>query len=182
MPGWPQRGRDWVMADRDPVEPELKFLIEPGALGALRAHPLFRRPTWEEHLRSVYFDTAQGELRAAGFSLRVRDVGGAFVQTVKQLGASVGFVRGEWECRVPSARPDLSALARTPAGNGLGGEVVLRRVFTTTVRRTSWLWRDGSGIVEASLDQGEIRAQNRRARICEVELELKSGAPGVLFG
>src|SRR5450432_119436 len=98
------------MADRDPVETELKFLIEPGALARLRAHPLFGGPKWEERLRSVYFDTLQGDLRAGGFSLRVRKIGAVFVQTVKQCGPSFGVARGEWECRVPSARPDLPAL------------------------------------------------------------------------
>ena len=40
----------------------------------------------------------------------------------------------------------------------------------------------GPDIVEIrGLDQGEVRAQARRTRICELELELKSGAPGALF-
>lgn len=170
------------MADRDPLETELKFLVEPGALSRLRAQPLLSGPRWEERLRSVYFDTSRGDLRDAGLSLRVRKVGATFVQTVKECGSPAGFARGEWECPVPSARPDLAALSRTPAADVLdGSEADLRPVFTTTVRRTSWLWRDGAAIVELSLDQGEVRAKDRRARICELELELKSGTPGALF-
>jgi inorganic triphosphatase YgiF len=170
------------MADSDPVETELKFLIEAGVLPKLRAHPLLAGPKWEERLRSVYFDTPQGDLRDAGYSLRVRKTGAVFMQTVKACGPSLGFARGEWERQVRSSRPDLAALAQTPAGGTLnGGEAVLQPVFTTTVRRTSWLWRGGGDIVELSLDQGEVRAKDRRTRICELELELKSGASGALF-
>jgi triphosphatase len=170
------------MADSDPVETELKFLIEPRELPKLRAHPLLSGPKWEARLRSVYFDTPEMDLRAAGFSLRVRKVGAVFVQTVKRCGSSFGVARGEWERQVPSARPDPAALSRSPAARLLdGGEAALHPVFTTTVLRTSWLWRDGADIVELSLDRGEIRAKDRRARICELELELKSGAPAALF-
>ena len=170
------------MADSDPVEIELKFLVEPAVLSRLRAHPLLAGPRWEERLRSVYFDTSRGDLRTAGFSLRVRKVGAVFVQTIKQCGPPAGLARGEWECAVSSARPDLPALAATPvAGLFDGGVAALHPVFTTTVRRTSWLWRGGADIVELSLDQGEVRAKDRRAWICELELELKSGTPGALF-
>jgi triphosphatase len=57
----------------------------------------------------------------------------------------------------------------------------LTPVFATNVRRvTRMIERDGATI-EAALDRGELLAGDDRAGVCELELELKSGAPRVLF-
>ncbi|MEO8925834.1 MAG: CYTH domain-containing protein, partial [Caulobacteraceae bacterium] len=171
-----------TMAVGEPVETELKFQVGPRGLGKLAAHPAFAAAAEDKRLRSVYFDTPQGALWAAGFSLRVREAGGAFVQTVKQAGAFAGFSRGEWECQTASGRPDLAALAQTPAAGRLGGDTAaLRPVFTTTVRRATRLWREGAAVIELSLDVGQIRAGKTVWAIRELELELKAGTPDALF-
>jgi inorganic triphosphatase YgiF len=58
----------------------------------------------------------------------------------------------------------------------------LRPVFTTEFSRARRIleWPSGE-IVELAIDRGEIRARDRTRPLCEVELELKAGAPGRLF-
>jgi triphosphatase len=170
------------VADPGPRETELKFLLGRDDLARIHTLPRFARPGPATRLRSVYFDTPDADLWAAGFTLRVREASGAFVQSVKRGGPADGVTRGEWENPVASRRLDLSALAKTPVADVLNGrEGRLRAVFTTTVRRTTWMWRRGSAAVEVSLDEGDVRAAARAARILELELELKAGPPSLLF-
>ena len=39
----------------------------------------------------------------------------------------------------------------------------------------------GDGVVEVALDRGAVSADGYGSPICELELELKSGAPSLLF-
>ncbi|HTI67262.1 MAG TPA: CHAD domain-containing protein [Caulobacteraceae bacterium] len=164
-------------------ETELKFEVAPGALGKLRKHPALAAPATTSRLRSVYYDTPDHDLRNAGVSLRVRESGGRFVQTVKTREGPGSIERGEWERDVDGARPEASALAGTPAeavlnGHGAGD---LAEVFSTTVERAVRLWSDGSALVELSLDEGRIDAGGDREPIHELELELKAGGAAALF-
>ncbi len=120
-------------------------------------------------------------MKAAGFSLRVREVGGAWVQTVKSEAQGVA-ARGEWETPLPDAGLDLKAAARTPLGDvlkGLRGE--LGPLFVTRVARGKRIIRQGAARVEAAIDQGVVEAGGHTTAICELELELKDGAPQALF-
>jgi triphosphatase len=104
--------------DRD-TETELKFEIAAPALMKLLEHPALSVPSEAICLRTVYFDTADHDLRNAGLSLRVRATGGRFVQTVKTR-VSAGMInRHEWESGVSGEQPDQAALARTPAARAL---------------------------------------------------------------
>lgn len=166
------------------TETELKFEIAKSALARLRMHPALSDRAENLRLRSVYFDTPDHALREIGLSLRVRNSGGRFIQTVKAC-ASAGIVqRHEWETEIAAQDPDLAALARTPAAAILDGRAAntLTAIFSTTVQRAVHLWRDGTTLIELSVDQGEISAGERREPIREIELELKNGEPGALFG
>ena len=66
------------------TETELKFRLGPGAVVRLSGHPALQGEQTTDHLRSVYFDTPDSLLRAAGFSLRVRATGSGFIQTLKR--------------------------------------------------------------------------------------------------
>ena len=164
-------------------EIELKFEVAAESLAKLKRHPAFARRAGAEQLRSVYFDTADHDLRNAGLTLRVRETAGRFVQTVKTRSGSGMIERGEWEVSIPGERPDAGALAHTPAAEVLdwlqGPD--LEPVFTTTVDRSVRLWGEGGVQVEVSLDRGEIRAGASREPIRELELELKSGETSALF-
>lgn len=54
-------------------------------------------------------------------------------------------------------------------------------IFATDVVRETWLLQLGRSQIECAVDRGIVTADGRRAPICEVELELKSGQPARLF-
>jgi inorganic triphosphatase YgiF len=172
------------MTDQD-REIELKLELEPGSADRLRA-ALGAPPARVERLLSIYFDTPEGALRKAGFSLRVRRAGERFIQTVKQDAGEVAglFDRPEWEWDVPGAEPDLELAARTPLGETLGKKVrrKLRPLVRSEMCRTTWLLdRDGSAL-EVTLDEGEVGGGAAAQTIAELEIELKRGAAPALLG
>jgi inorganic triphosphatase YgiF len=159
-------------------EIELKFLIPPEAaeaiLGALDGEGAVRQ------LDATYYDTADHALRRAGFGLRVRDGEGGRKQTLKSASAGGVFSRGEWEEKIVGPAPDRDALARTPVAEMLA-EAALSPVFTTRVERVIRMVRSGETLIEVALDRGQLSVGERHAAVCELELELKAGAPEALF-
>jgi hypothetical protein len=98
-----------------PREIELKLQCEGADLTELARHPFLHsaEPEQAAFLTSTYYDTAAGDLREAGLSLRVRREGEAYLQTVKVASAGAGlFDRPEWEGPVADAQPDLARSAR----------------------------------------------------------------------
>ena len=89
-----------------------------------------------KHLKSVYYDTPKRTLRRNGLSLRVRQSGARFVQTVKTECGDDPLRRGEWEA--PSfLAPDL-ALAMPFIPEKLRSDLAaqpLEAVFTADIRR-----------------------------------------------
>jgi inorganic triphosphatase YgiF len=163
-------------------EVELKFEMTDEALTRLAKHPAFAAPAQTSRLRSVYFDNPDRDLKNASFGLRVRHSENGRVQTLKWEKPAAPLLRREWETGLTGERPDLAALAETPAAEVLnGGDEVLEPVFTTTVERDRRLWVHGEDVVELSLDRGEITSGARHEPICELELELKAGDPQALF-
>ncbi len=167
-------------------EIELKLDVEDGCASALAGMPLLARgPDKVADQLSIYYDTPDGTLREGGFTLRVRQSGSRFVQTVKQsAGMSAGlFDRPEWECDIGGPDPDLDAAAETPLGELLGKKIrkKLKPLIRVEVRRSRWdLERDGSSI-ELILDEGEVIGGEARQKIAEIELELKEGEAPRLF-
>lgn len=159
-------------------EIELKFLIAPEASDEILA-----RLEGQEAVRQLdatYFDTADHALRKAGYGLRIRDGENGRKQTLKSASSGGVFARGEWESAVVGPEPDRDLLAKTPAAKVINGDA-LTPVFATNVRRvTRLIHRDGA-VIEAALDLGELLANERRAGVSELELELKAGAARVLF-
>ncbi len=178
------------------METELKLLVDPGDVAAFRRHALLKQHAIEKPhqqlLTSIYFDTPDLYFRRHGASLRVRQLDGCWVQTLKGSTApSAGlYQRDEWETPVESAYPDLGALARLvkhDAGwSGMLADSALAKplvtVFTTRVKRTIWMLRLEQGDdVELALDQGAVEHDKTHLPISEIELELKSGDPAHLF-
>lgn len=163
-------------------EIELKFLLPPEAaslaLAELKAVQAGEGAV--RQLDATYFDTPDHALRRAGYGLRVRDGEGGRKQTLKSASAGGVFSRGEWETAVEGPGPDRDALALTPAAAMLEDRP-LAPVFTTHVERVVRLIQVGDAIIETALDRGELSAADRRAPVCELELELKAGPPRALF-
>lgn len=173
----------------DAREVELKLEMRPEQAGALLAHPSVEaHRTGEPHtrrLRSVYFDSETLGLKAAGISLRVREVAGGFIQTLKRGERAAGglFEREEHEIEVASLSLELDSVdpgLRSAVDAALGGTTPVP-VFETDMQRVHVGQRDGEDVWELDLDQGHVVAGSARVAISEVELELVDGNPVRLF-
>ncbi len=181
------------------VEIELKLALptsDPASLAKrlVKTPVLARRKATHQHLHNVYFDTPEQILRQQRVALRIRRIGSEakpqWLQTLKTGGSndsadSALSQRGEWEAPVPSGKLNLATLETTP-WSGIDPEGTVFRAlapcFVTSFERTSWLVRRrGGSVVEVALDIGQIVAGDKHTPICELELELKAGAPAALF-
>lgn len=172
------------------TETELKLRLDRTGPAKLRRHPLIRRLKAGKAVikdqKSVYFDTPGLALWKNRVALRVRHEGERRIQTVKTPGQSLSGVwaRGEWESDIAGDRPVLARIGADCPAEILrqpGLAETLAPLFVTEVRRTQVILRDVEGEVELALDEGRIVAGERVEEICEVELELRSGTPALLF-
>ncbi|MFP5410094.1 MAG: CHAD domain-containing protein [Gammaproteobacteria bacterium] len=174
------------MTNQHPQEIELKLTLPPGAVDAfLRRMARRRAAPSVQTLVTLYFDTPDFALSAAGVALRVRRVGRRWLQTLKTEGERAGGLsrRIEYEMPVRGGALDWTrfppeALAHVP--DSARAQVV--PVFETRFHRTAWLLKGRGGAqIEVALDVGEVVAGERSQPLCEIELELKSGQPDALF-
>lgn len=166
-------------------ERELKFEFESGeAIEALVDAASAGAPPRVQMLETIYFDTPDFDLREGGLSLRVRRAGDQYVQTMKRyVRAGGGADRWEQAHEVSGPVPQFDAadakmLSRVSV---IAEKAVLRPVFTVRSERMTWQ-RNAEGVdVEFALDRGEIFAGGAKTSLCELEIELKQGAPRDLF-
>lgn len=172
-------------------EIELKFLLDETAArhvmaGVKRLAAPQSRAQWRK-LTSVYYDTPDHALKAAGIALRLRRMNRRWVQTVKVGAAPRGGLQsvGEWECVAPGGRLALDLVAEPDVRadiEALVGDSDLAPVCETVVRRsTSVLSLEGGASAEVAIDVGEVRAGGASAPLIEAEFELLSGTPGALY-
>lgn len=173
------------MADPSPnIETELKLRFDPQHLDQLHTCSLLsgdgRATPLSKHLESVYFDTADFQLRDRRVTLRVRRVGDQYVQTIKTPGD--GLRRGEWEMPVDGPAPDLAAIQDPAAWAELGSlsPDALAPIFTTRIDRE--VYRIEQPAVEVAVDVGEITTDTGAVEpVSEVEFELVNGSAADLF-
>ncbi|MDB5688313.1 MAG: inorganic triphosphatase [Sphingomonas bacterium] len=170
-----------------PLDMEVEFKLEasPADLDQLAASPLLAGVTLSRKQQvSTYFDAPGLPLRAAGLSLRVRQAGGSFVQTVKAEGAATAglFARPEWECEIGGEQPVVDEAAG-PLTTLLPATTLqaLAPAFVVTVTRRTGLLQYHGASIELVLDVGEVSAGGRTDPVAELELELKSGPAEALF-
>src|SRR3954453_15353029 len=168
-------------------EIELKLLVDADRMAHFNAAPVIatnaRNKGARKHLKSVYYDTPERTLRRNGLSLRVRQSGACFVQTVKTDAVDDPLRRGEWEASVHSLAPDLT-LAMPFIPEKLRGHLEaqpLEAGFTAEVHRHARLIELPAGTVEMPFDQGELTAGDRSLPVSEIELELKSGSASAVY-
>ena len=170
------------------MEIEFKFCIPPERLAAVQAAA--RRGT-HAHIRmeARYFDTPDAALSSRGIAFRLRREGDQWVQTVKALGKGPldreehNVDRGHATGPAPEPQPELHA--GTVAGTRLLGALQaasgpLTETYGTEMDRVTRDIAFKGGVVELALDIGRVIAhrgtpQQKEARICELELELKAG-------
>ncbi|MGK5044705.1 CHAD domain-containing protein [Janthinobacterium sp. GB4P2] len=182
------------------MEIELKLLLAPQDAPRLRAHPLLAQYAQGApqllHMHDIYVDTPDLQLCRHQAGLRVRQVDGRWVQTLKAGGNVSGGLhsRHEWEDDVPGPQPDLAVLdsaigRKQPIRALLRQDAIrdaLQPVFTTRIERTVWQLRTPQGDqIECVLDQGVIESgadgAARSVAVSEIELELKQGQAASLF-
>ncbi len=180
------------MNSPNPMEVELKLALPPTGPNALRRHPLLADASSsarQQTLTNTYFDTPQGDLAKAHVALRIRQVDGQVLQTVKTAGQGGGGLshRDEWEWAITGPQLDFDRLATLPPFQGELGRMLeaLAPTLSTNFSRHSWQLIDTSNHhhshVELVLDEGEIISGDYRTTIREIELELKSGEPDDLW-
>src|SRR3954470_13609107 len=168
-------------------EIELKLFVDADRIVHFNAAPVIainaRNKGARKRLKSVYYDTPERTLRRNGLSLRVRQSGARFVQTVKTDAVDDPLRRGEWEASVPSLAPDLTlAMPFIPEKpRGQLEAKPLEAVVTADVHRHARMIDLPSGTVEIAFDRGELTAGDRSLPVSEIELELKSGSASAIF-
>ncbi|RDJ97389.1 CYTH and CHAD domain-containing protein [Cupriavidus lacunae] len=177
------------------MERELKLELLQDQAEGLIGLPLVTscsvEPPHEDRLMSTYFDTPDLSFRRLHASLRVRQAGEHFVQTLKTSGTQHGalYEREEFESAIPGNTPDLGALQdKLPEGTALGTLIResdlaerLKPIFVTDVRRTVLLLRLPQGDeVELAVDRGVVRANDIAEPIRELEMEIQAGEPAHL--
>ena len=168
-------------------EIELKLLVADDRLADFNAAPIIatnaRNKGTRKHLKSVYYDTPERTLRRNGLSLRVRQSGARFVQSVKAEFEDDPLRRGEWETSVPSIDPDLG-LAIPFIPPNLRSDLErhqLEAVFTADIRRRTRIIELPSGTVEIAFDHGFLKSGDRSMPVSEIELELKGGSATAIY-
>jgi inorganic triphosphatase YgiF len=167
-------------------EIEVKLELAPGSLPALNKIPQLKTaqitPKRATEV-SVYFDTDKYKLRKKGVILRVRRVGGRYVQTIKTANNIGPLERDEWEAELAGQHPNLT-LAKDTALEPLMTNKLRRRLrplFETRVQRTVYPIVTNSHEIALAVDRGTIDTGTRALPVCEVELELKRGPTAELF-
>lgn len=174
------------------TETEIKLIFEGRALARLaKTETLLAAaegPVRRRRLKSVYFDTDDRLLFRRGHTLRIRQDGTRFTQTVKAEATSDAEMasRPEWESPVAGPDPDLDRAADTPVPDILAGKertaADLKPLVLVEVSRTLRLLRpDPQTLIEMAIDRGRITAGEQTEAVAEVELELKEGEPAALF-
>ena len=173
----------------DDREIELKLALAPDDMARLRRHSCLEADRQGEpsskRLVSIYFDTPDFSLAAAGISLRLRRVGDGHIQTIKTAGTAISglFDRDEWEIPVATEALDHDHLRATGLAIFGDGALIeqLRPAFATEIDRTIYRLAGPDWEVEAAFDQGRVVVAERSEEICELELELVRGRPRHLF-
>ena len=172
------------------VETELKFALPPRFASSVLQHPAVERAATElprtERLLSVYYDTPQFDLLAAGVALRLRRTPKGWLQTIKWAGSALGGLhqRAELETPVPDQQLDFAVLEGSDVA-GLFAPASLRKRlkprFVTDFERINRTLQMGATRIALSFDRGEIVAGRSREPISELELELIDGETVALF-
>lgn len=168
------------------METELKFspVTAEQAAAVLAERTLWTAQTPPRVLRmeALWYDTADGALARARWTLRLRREDGRGVCTLK--GPSSGWSREEYElpAETPeqgaaalSLRPELPEEVRAALGQPL------TPVCGARFDRTAVLCASDGVTFELSRDEGVLFCGAREAPLSEIELELKSGDAQALF-
>ncbi len=135
-------------------------------------------------MKAAYFDTDDYILSKNDIAMRVRMEGNRIVATLKWGGKSEGGLHIRGEINVPVndqacfINPDPQIFSESEVGQellSLIGFKSVHSIIETNFIRSRFRVDDGNGIMEISIDQGEIITAEGTAPISELEIELFSG-------
>jgi triphosphatase len=151
-------------------------LVLAAGLRALGEYVLEPAPA-PELQENTYYDTADGRLAAARHGLRVRQLPGRALITLK--GPATVDERGvhrRVEHEFPGADPDPASWppgAARELGMALTGGMALAPIAAVSTRRhILHAVRDGVVVAELALDRGVLRGVGREQPFTELEIEL----------
>ena len=155
-------------------EVELKYAATPAQFAALKAdfphlHPI--------EMETTYYDTPKGDLGRRKITLRRRLENGVSVCTLKTPTGTAA--RGEFqvECdNITDAIPILCKLSNLEDLLFLTAEGVIPVCGAKFTRWAKTISISGC-TMEIALDKGILLGGGKAEPLCEVEVELKSGAP-----
>lgn len=134
------------------------------------------------HMRSTYYDTADGVLSQRKWTLRLRDEGGHKVAAFKTANMSDDagfFTRNEWQCSAESIHEAIPLLIDQGAPRELKSLLKDTPLVATCGaefdRKAAYLFMDDGVRIEMAGDLGYLFSGDKREPICELELELLYG-------
>lgn len=145
------------------------------------------REAGEKTLLNAYFDTSDSWFRRHDSGLRTRQKQGQFEQTLKLAGQQHGaaHIRPEYNVPADGVIPQLSAFPAEvwPTGTDVGllQQQLIELFRTDFVRKTLLLETRSGTRIELVFDQGMVAGGGAEEMICELELELQSGAVRDIF-
>lgn len=141
-------------------------------LGVYTLHP---EPE-PERQQNRYFDTADRRLGQARYGLRVREVGGRSLVTLKGPAEVSAGLHRRAEYEFPHTNPDPRTWPAGPARELalalLGSAPLLPTVTVHTTREVIMAHYQGQAVAELCLDRGVIHAGQRSEPFTELEIEL----------
>lgn len=130
-----------------------------------------------EQQHNTYFDTSDGRISAAGYSLRIRVIGERRIATLKRTRSRQGNVRVRDEWELPIGRSDHPHV--WPAGEfrdrvlGVLGNALLEPLFVVeTCRQHIHVCEAERAFAVLCLDRGIVRAGELTERFRELEVEM----------
>lgn len=167
------------------VEVEIKLVVAKKDLPKLLGQPLVKKHVIADsektlNIENYYYDTNDYKISNAGMSYRIRKTDKNWEATVKTQGeAGGGFsARGEYTVALEKNEPVFSGFENNfdKKLQTLLADEELQLMFTINVtREISLLQITTDTLLEMAVDSGEILVGSRKAKIEEVELEIKSG-------
>lgn len=154
---------------------ELKYSCSEESFAALRdAYDGFTAIEME----TTYYDTFDGRMANAHWTLRRRYENGRSICTLKTPAPNGG--RGEWEAEAGSIMAAVPMLCKLGAPAELMAFTVsgVREVCGAKFTRLALTLDIPGGTVELALDQGKLLGGGKESPLREVEVELKSGSDG----
>lgn len=178
------------------LEVELKLLLPTSGAAAVFAaivsYCQMRLPAvvsqGEKTLLNAYFDTQTNWFRQHDSGLRTRQKQGQFEQTLKLAGQQHGaaHIRPEYNVPATGVVPQLDAFPAEvwPLGTDVAAlqQQLIELFRTDFVRQTVLMETARGGRIELVFDQGLVIGNAQQEQICELELELQSGAVADIFG